>query len=97
MATQPTFAWSSSGGTVTSGGVFTAPNSLWQLRGGGQERHGRGHGRRYRAGRPGLEQRHVGKARAELDADGSISRQDMIQILTYVANNGPVTAENSPT
>jgi hypothetical protein len=92
MATQPAFAWSTSAGAITAAGLFTAPSS--------------GTAATVTAGSgaltgtatiiiqpPGQYQDPALAALvSSLDADGSISRLDMIQILRSVGASGTVSA-----
>ena len=92
MAVQPAFAWSASGGTITTGGVFTAstnPGSATVT-----AKSGAVTGRATVTVQAASEWNTpaLGNLVQSLDAAGSISRDDMIQILTYVADNGPVTS-----
>ena len=92
MAVQPTFVWSSSGGAVSSGGVFTAPNSVGSCTVTAKNGTIAGTAAVSVLANPGWNNAALGKLVQSLDADGSLSRQDMIQILTSVANNGAITA-----
>jgi len=91
MATQPTLAWSSSSGTVGSGGVFTA-STLGSCTVTAKSGSMAGTAAVTVQAAAGWNTSLVGNLVQSLDADGSLSREDMIQILTSIANNGAVTA-----
>ncbi len=65
MVTQPTFAWSTSGGTVTSGGVFTAPNNPGNYTVTAKSGTTAGTASGHRAGQHGLEHGCAGNAHPE--------------------------------
>ncbi|MEI8374122.1 MAG: C2 family cysteine protease [Planctomycetota bacterium] len=92
MATLPALTWSSSGGSVSSGGVFTAPSSLGSCTVTAKSGSIAGTAAVTVQAATGWNTTLVGNLVQSLDADGSLSRQDMIQILTSIANNGAVTA-----
>jgi hypothetical protein len=103
MTTQPGFTWSASGGSVTSGGQFTAQNSaatdtITAKSGlvsgkatvtvsapapGPSPSPGPG---------PSFQDATLGTLVASLDADGSLGRGDMMQILTSVGSGGAVSS-----
>ena len=109
--TQPTFAWSASGGKIGSTGLFTAPSTAGTynvaagcpLAGGGSVAGGA----KVTVAAPspspapnpapspapgGLKDPVLAALVQKLDADGSLNRADMIQILTSVGTNGTVSA-----
>jgi uncharacterized lipoprotein NlpE involved in copper resistance len=93
MANQQIFTWSSSGGTISATGLFTAPGSgsgctvtatSGSLAGTATVT--------ILANSGGLQDPALGALVQSLDADGSVSRLDMIQILRSVAANGQLDA-----
>ncbi len=91
VTTQPTFTWSDSGGTITSGGLFTAPGATGTCT--ITARSGSVTGTatvQVTSGAP--QNTSLASLVASLDAAGSFTRLDMIQILDYVVANGAVTA-----
>ena len=92
MAAQPALAWSSNGGAVTSGGVFTAPNNVNSYTVTAKSGTLAGTATVNVLASSGWNTAALAVLVPSLDADGSISRLDMIQILTSVAGNGKVTA-----
>ena len=95
MATQPTFTWTASSGTISHGGAFhrarhqrdtcTVTAKSGALRA--------GDGRDHRGSNAlGLVDPRWQTWSQSLDADGSISRLDMMQILRSVAANGAHSA-----
>ncbi len=95
MATKPAIAWSASGGSISTAGTV---HRSWHCRHRYDHRQERlrdrqRNGQRNCRGnflRPA--KRHMASSPKSLDADGSISRNDMLQILDAVAANGAVTA-----
>ena len=93
MANQQAFTWSVNGGTISTAGLLTAPA-------GGSSctvtvKSGKVTGTAtvtLLANVGTLQDAALAKLVASLDADGSISRQDMIQILDSVAADGAVSA-----
>jgi hypothetical protein len=88
MSSQPAFTWSASGGTISTAGLFTAPSSS------GSDTISAKSGSltgtttiSVQAGAGNLAQ-----LVQTLDADGSISRNDMLQILDLAVTNGAVTS-----
>lgn len=92
MTNLPTLAWSSSGGSVSSGGVFTAPSGLGSCTVTAKSGSIAGTATVTVQASQGWKNASLASLVQSLDADGSISRQDMIQILRSVANSGPVDA-----
>lgn len=88
MTTQPAFVWSSSGGTISSSGVFTAPSSLGNCTVTAKSGTVAGTASMTVQANSGWNTTLIGNLVKSLDGDGSISRQDMLQILTSVAGNG---------
>ena len=89
MASQPTFTWTTTVGTITGGGLFTAPGST----GSGTVTATSGSltasaAVTIGAGYPGIQDPALAGLVSTLDADGSINRLDMIQILDAVAQAG---------
>jgi len=94
MSTQPTFAWSASGGTITASGLFTAPSDVagactvtaksGSVTGTATVTVPANSGMWKNAA--------LGNLIQSLDADGSITRQDMIQILRSTGADGAVDA-----
>ena len=92
MATQPTFAWSSNGGTISSGGVFTASTSSGNCTVTVKSGPATGTAAVTVQASAGWNNAALGKLVQSLDGDGSLSRLDMLQILKSVAASGPITA-----
>ncbi|MGA2254677.1 MAG: C2 family cysteine protease [Thermoguttaceae bacterium] len=102
MATQPTITWNANGGTISSGGLFTAPSTA------GAYSVTAGNGSIAGAAKVtvtapspspspsptpgGLKDPVLASLVQKLDADGSLGRADMIQILTSVGASGTVSA-----
>ena len=91
MATQPTFAWSASGGSITAAGMFTAPSvvgsdtitaKIGSVAGTAVVQVTSG----------ALQDSALASLVSSLDADGSISRLDMIKILQTVDAKGALSA-----
>lgn len=92
LTTQPTITWTAAGGTITTGGLFTAgsaPGSFTVTAKSGSLTANCAVTVQAPSG--GLQNAALAKLLQSLDADGSISRNDMIQILHSVAANGAVT------
>ena len=92
MATQPTFTWTASGGTISSTGLFTAPSTVgnYSITAGSGSITGRA-SVAVTVPTPspsptpgGLKDPVLASLVQKLDADGSLGREDMIQILTSV-------------
>lgn len=95
MSTQPSFTWSANGGTVTSGGLFTAPTAAGSDTVTAKSGSLSGTANVTVQGSSnflGLQNAALASLVQSLDADGSISRNDMMQILNSVAAAGTVTA-----
>jgi len=102
MATPPTFTWSASSGTISSAGLFTAPNSAGTDSIAAKSGSITGSSSvTVTAPAPspspnpapgGLKDPVLASLVQKLDADGSLSRADMIQILTSVGAGGTVSA-----
>jgi hypothetical protein len=93
MANQQAFTWSASGGTISTAGLFTAPSKGTSCT--VTAKSGTVTGTvtvALLANTAALQDPALAKLVASLDADGSISRQDMIQILRSVAADGTVSA-----
>jgi hypothetical protein len=93
LASQPVFTWSASGGTITTGGLFTAPGTAagYTI----SAKNGSVTGTTtvtVQASSGNLQNAFLNQLIQSLDADGSISRNDMLQILDAVAAKGAVTA-----
>jgi hypothetical protein len=93
MQTQPAISWSASGGTISSGGLFTAPSSAasYTISAHGQSVAGTATVS-VQASSGNLQNSFLNQLIQSLDSDGSISRNDMLQILDAVAAKGAVTA-----
>ncbi|HEV3344229.1 MAG TPA: LEPR-XLL domain-containing protein, partial [Pirellulales bacterium] len=93
LTTQPTIAWSTNGGSISTSGLFTAPNTAGSdtitAKSGSLSATATA---TVQANTGGLQNAFLSKLVTSLDADGSISRADMIQIFSAVAANGAVTA-----
>ena len=92
MTTQPTFIWSATAGSITNGGLFTAPSS------GGAVTVTATSGTRSGSATVtvvsttflGLQDAGLAALVQSLDADGSVSRLDMIQILRSTGSDDGV-------
>jgi len=105
MATPPTFTWNASGGTVSSAGLFTAPATA------GADSVSAKSGSITASANVtvtvpspspaptpgGLKDPVLASLVQKLDADGSLGRGDMIQILTSVGAGGTVSATDLAT
>ncbi len=108
MATQPTFTWSAGSGTISSAGLYTAPSTAgaYTVTAGNGSIAGSAKVT-VTAPTPspnpapppspspapgGLQDPVLAALVQELDADGSLNRADMIQILTSVGASGTVSA-----
>ena len=94
MATQPTFTWSASAGTITTAGLYTAPGTAGTATVSAKSGTLSGSASLTIGGSNslGLMDQTLANLVQSLDADGSISRLDMMQILRSVAANGTVSA-----
>ena len=93
MANPQVFTWSTSGGTISGSGMFTAPSAAGTCTVTAQSGSLAGATTVTILANPAnLQDPALAALVAKLDADGSISRQDMIQILDAVAANGPLGA-----
>ena len=91
MTTQPALTWSASGGTITPAGLFTAPGAAGSCT--ITAKAGSVAGTATVQVTSGtLQNTTLAALVASLDADGSISRQDMIQILQAWSPTARVTA-----
>lgn len=97
LATQPGFTWTASGGAITSSGRFTAPTAasvytisakVGALAGTAKVTVAASRD----SGSGGYQNAALGKLVQSLDADGSISRADMIQLLRSTGTDGTVDA-----
>ena len=106
MATQPTFTWSANGGAISSVGLFKAPSTAGNYTI-AVTRGSIAGGAKVTVTAPapsptpspapnplpgGIKTAALGSLVQKLDADGSLSRADMIQILTSVGTDGIVDA-----
>jgi hypothetical protein len=93
MANQQTFTWSASGGTISASGLFTAPNGVAACTVTAKSGSVTGVAAvTILANSGGLQTPALASLVQSLDADGSISRPDMIQILRSVGGDGVVDA-----
>ena len=94
LATQPTFTWSASAGTITAAGLYTAPGTSGMVTVTAKSGALSGSASLTVGGSNslGLMDQTLASLVQSLDADGSISRADMMQILRSVAANGTVGA-----
>jgi hypothetical protein len=93
LANQPVFAWSASAGTVSGSGMFTAAGTAGTCTVTAASGSLTGTATVTILANPaGLQDPALAALVAKLDADGSISRQDMIQILDAVDADGPLSA-----
>ncbi len=93
MANQQIFAWSASVGTISNSGLFTAPNSGSSCTVTVKSGTVAGAATVTLLANVGkLQDASLTKLVQSLDADGSISRQDMIQILRSVSAVGTVNS-----
>jgi hypothetical protein len=93
LANQQMFNWTASAGTISGTGMFTAPSSGSNCTVTAKIGLLAGVATVTLLANPGkLQDAALAALVAKLDADGSISRQDMIQILNTVAGNGPLGA-----
>jgi hypothetical protein len=93
MSPQPTFAWSASSGTISGTGLFTAPGYVTACT--VIARSGSVTGTAavtVVAGSGTWNSAALGNLIESLDADGSINRQDMIQILRSTGTDGSIDA-----
>ena len=90
--TQPTFTWSATAGTITAAGLFTAPGSGTAATVTAQSGSVTGTATVTIQAAGKYQTAALASLVQSLDADGSISRNDMLQILRSVASNGAVTA-----
>jgi hypothetical protein len=93
MTSQPVFTWSASAGKITSAGLFTAQSTA------GTDTITVHSGSKsgmatvtVQASSGNLQNAFLSSLVTNLDADGSIGRNDMIQILNTVAAQGTITA-----
>lgn len=94
LQTQPAFTWSTSGGTITAAGLFTAPGAA------GSDTVTAKYGSLsatatisvQAASGLTLQNAYLTQLVSSLDADGSISRNDMLQIFSAVESKGAVTS-----
>ena len=95
MQTQPAIVWSASGGTISTAGLFTAPGSAASDSITAKSGSVSGTATVTVSAASNflnLQNASLAKLVQTLDAGGSITRADMIQILDAVAANGEVTA-----
>ena len=102
MVAQPAFTWSASGGTINSTGLFTAPGTAGSYSVAAKSGSIAG-GASVSVTVPspptnpipvpgGLQDPILANLVGSLDADGSLNRTDMIEILTSVGTSGTVSA-----
>jgi hypothetical protein len=94
LAALPGLTWSTGAGTITSGGLFTAPAapaSATVTAASGSIK-GTASATVATPGFPGLKDATLAALVQSLDADGSISRNDMIQILDTVSGEGSIVS-----
>jgi hypothetical protein len=93
LSTQPTFTWSTNKGTITTAGLFTAPSAgtscTVTAKSGSLSQTATV---QLLANSNGYQNAALGSLVTSLDADGSINRTDMIQILRSAGNDGTVDA-----
>jgi hypothetical protein len=88
MQTQPDFTWSASGGTISGSGMFTAPSDIGRYTVTARSVSAIGTATAVVVANTGqLQDAALATLVASLDADGSINRQDMIQILRSVGDD----------
>jgi hypothetical protein len=95
LATQPAFTWSASTGTISTAGLYTAPSSAGTATvtaKSGTLSASAGLTIAGGSNSLGLNDQALASLVESLDADGSISRLDMIQILRSVGGSGTVGA-----
>lgn len=93
LASQPTLTWSASGGSVTTTGLFTAPSTSGSYTISAKSGSLTGTATAtVQANSGGYQNAFLSNLVTSLDADGSISRNDMLQIFSAVAAQGAVTA-----
>ncbi len=91
MSNPRTFTWSASGGTINASGLFTAPNNVGVCTVTAKSGSATGTAKvTVQANTGSLQNAALAKLVTSLDVDGSISRQDMIQILRSVGGDGVV-------
>ncbi len=91
MSNLQTFTWSASGGTINASGLFTAPNNVGVCTVTAKSGSLKGTATVIiQANSGNLQNAALAKLVTSLDADGSINRQDMIQILRSVGGDGVV-------
>jgi hypothetical protein len=93
LASQPAFTWSATAGSITAAGLFTAPSAATTATVTASTGTVSGNATItvFVPGSLALKTPALASLVQTLDADGSISRQDMIQVFTTVASAGPVT------
>ena len=92
MTTQPTFTWHANAGTIATTGLYTAPSSGTAATVTAQSGSVTGSASVAIAPAGKFQTPALATLVQSLDADGSISRNDMLQILRSVSANGAVTA-----
>ena len=91
LATQPAITWSAGAGEITPGGLFTAPQTNGPTTVTAASGAASASAALFIGVFPALNDAALAAYIESLDADGSISRNDMIQILKFVAaENGGV-------
>ncbi len=93
MSNLQTFTWSASGGTINSSGIFTAPSNVGVYTVTAKSGSATGTATvTVQASTLNLQNTALAKLVQSLDADGSITRLDMIQILCSTGGDGLVDA-----
>ncbi len=94
LASLPGLTWLTSAGTITSGGLFTAPGSSAgaTVTAASGSTKGTASVTVAASGFLGMKDATLAALVQSLDADGSISRNDMIQILDTVSGEGSVVS-----
>lgn len=87
----PSITWTATAGTISTAGLFTAPSVSGTSTIKAQSGLASGTATVTVQGAAHLQNAALAALVTSLDADGSINRADMIQILRSVASNGPVT------
>ena len=91
MSNLQTFTWTASGGTINASGLFTAPSTAAVCTVTAKSGSATGTAKvTVQANSGNLQDAALAKLVTSLDADGSISRPDMIQILRSVGGDGVV-------
>ncbi|MGA2062926.1 MAG: C2 family cysteine protease [Thermoguttaceae bacterium] len=93
MSNLQTYTWTASGGTINASGLFTAPTNVGVCTVTAKSGSATGTAKvTVQANSGNLQNAALANLVTSLDADGSISRTDMIQILRSVGGDGVVDA-----